>query len=197
MLSDNSVTTWIEMLKAGDSEGAQRLWERYYVQLVDLARKHLLGLSRRVSDEGDIALSAFHSFYQAVADQRYPRLDNRDDLWQLLIMHTTRKAVDQRRYQQRLKRSQPTAADRVENAADLVDGGPDPQFAALAVEQFRLLLDLLADEELQIVAVRKLEGYANREIAELLDCSLRSVERKLALIRAIWAETNADGAPAR
>lgn len=197
MSADGSVTNWIEKLKAGDGDGAQQLWERYYGQLVDLARKHLLGLSRRVSDEEDIALSAFHSFCQAVAGQRYPRLDSRDDLWQLLIMHTTRKAVDQRRYQQRLKRSAPASADQLAAAEDLVGSEPDPQFAALAIEQFRLLLDKLQDQDLQLIALRKLEGYANQEIARLLDCSLRSIERKLAIIRATWADTPADEAPER
>jgi len=196
MASDDSVTIWIGMLKAGDQEGARRLWERYYAGLVELARKRLGGLPRGAVDEEDIALSAFHSFYQAVGRQRYPQLNNRDDLWQLLIMHTTRKAVDQRRYQQRQKRTAATPdASRPEVPPlleEVIGTGPDPQFATLAAEAFGLLLDRLGDEQLQLIALRKLEGYANEEIAAQLACSMRSVERKLALIRATWKADSAE-----
>jgi hypothetical protein len=34
--------------------------------------------------------------------------------------------------------------------------------------------------------VLRLEGYHNEEIAGQLQCTVRSVERKLNLIRAIW-----------
>ena len=44
-----------------------------------------------------------------------------------------------------------------------------------------------------MIALRKLEGYANQEIARSLDCSLRSMG-ELAIIRATWAQ--ADEPPA-
>jgi DNA-directed RNA polymerase specialized sigma24 family protein len=46
----------------------------------------------------------------------------------------------------------------------------------------------LPDKSLCSIAVKKLEGWSNREIAEQLDCSLRSVERKLAVIRGFWSD---------
>ena len=54
------------------------------------------------------------------------------------------------------------------------------------------LLELLPDESLQHVAVRKLEGYSNREIAVELGIALRSVERKLQCIRTIWGQEMSD-----
>jgi DNA-binding CsgD family transcriptional regulator len=36
------------------------------------------------------------------------------------------------------------------------------------------------------VAVWKLEGYTNAEIAAKLDCTPRTVERKLRIIRGLW-----------
>ena len=41
MSSDGSVSRWINGLKAGDIEAAQRLWERYADQLIRLARRKL------------------------------------------------------------------------------------------------------------------------------------------------------------
>ena len=36
----------------------------------------------------------------------------------------------------------------------------------------------------------KLEGYTNPEIAEQLECTLRTVERKLERIRAYWGNSD-------
>jgi DNA-directed RNA polymerase specialized sigma24 family protein len=62
MASGGSVTRWLQQLQAGDPAAVQRLWERYYPRLVGLARKKLRDAPRRLADEEDVALSAFHSF---------------------------------------------------------------------------------------------------------------------------------------
>src|SRR5262245_15997347 len=87
-----SVTAWIASLKAGNAEAAEALWRRYFEALVRLARARLRGTSRAVADEEDAALSAFDSFCRGAACGRYPRLDDRDDLWRLLVVITERKA---------------------------------------------------------------------------------------------------------
>ncbi len=55
-------------------------------------------------------------------------------------------------------------------------------------EQCQRLLDRLGDKALVSIAQLKLECYTNEEIARQLDCSLRTVERKLDLIRTKWSE---------
>src|SRR5262249_10982176 len=100
--NDPSLTTLIRLLPPGDAAAAQPLWERYFERLVAFARGKLHGVSRRAADEEDVALSAFHSFCRAA--QRFPRLNDRDDLWQVLVMLTARKAFQERRGQQALKR---------------------------------------------------------------------------------------------
>ena len=52
----------------------------------------------------------------------------------------------------------------------------------------RRLLEVLGDAGLRAVALWKMEGYTNAEIADKLGCTRRTVERKLRVIRAIWAE---------
>jgi ECF sigma factor len=39
MSSTGSVTNWITLLKAGERDAAQELWQRYHKRLVGLARK--------------------------------------------------------------------------------------------------------------------------------------------------------------
>ena len=63
---------------------------------------------------------------------------------------------------------------------------PSPEFAALVAEEVRRRLAELRDESLRRVALLRLEGYDKGDIATLLGCSVRSVERKLRLIRDVW-----------
>ena len=48
------------------------------------------------------------------------------------------------------------------------------------------LLGKLRDETLRQVALWRLEGFTTEEIADHLQCSVRSVARKLELIRRTW-----------
>ncbi|QDT28771.1 ECF sigma factor [Gimesia panareensis] len=48
----------------------------------------------------------------------------------------------------------------------------------------------LGDERPRDIAVLKLEGYTNEEIAENLSVTVRTIERKLKRIRLAWGENN-------
>ncbi|MCA9205898.1 MAG: hypothetical protein KDA59_22745, partial [Planctomycetales bacterium] len=71
MSPHDTVAVWIEQLKAGDSQAAQKLWEAYFQQMVDLARRKLEGARRGVADEEDVALSAFKSFCLAARNGKF------------------------------------------------------------------------------------------------------------------------------
>lgn len=60
-------------------------------------------------------------------------------------------------------------------------------------EECQRLLDSLGDETLRNVALWKMEGYTNDEIAERLGCVTRTVERKLEMIRERWREVEQPG----
>jgi DNA-directed RNA polymerase specialized sigma24 family protein len=186
MSSEGSVTRWIDRLQTGDEEAARKLWDRYFHQLVGLARKKLKSSPFR-SVEEDVALSAFDSFCRGARHGRFPSLVDRDNLWGLLITITARKACDWIEAETRLKRNAgPTDSD----VGQLLDREPDPAFAFELGEQFQRLLDRLADPVLQSIALWKMEGFTNKEIADKLSesrrCHERTVERKLKLIRETW-----------
>jgi hypothetical protein len=88
MSTVSSVTQWVNRLQAGDRAAAQKLWEGYFQRLVRLARQKLRGTPRRARDEEDVALSAFDSFCRGAEAGRFPRLGDRADLWQLLVVIT-------------------------------------------------------------------------------------------------------------
>ena len=64
--------------------------------------------------------------------------------------------------------------------------GPSPAEAAILNEALELRLEALGDEELRQIALGRLEGYTNREISDRLDCTERSIERRLGRIRVKW-----------
>jgi DNA-directed RNA polymerase specialized sigma24 family protein len=193
MSSAGSITRWLQLLKAGDRDAAQPPWEAYFARLVGLARSELQGLRRKtVADEEDVALSAFDSFCRNSRSGVFPRLDDRDVLWQVLLVLTVRKARSLARREKRLKRG----AGRVVAFADLDDDDfdailaaePTPEMALQLAEECQQLLRCLNDDSLRRVALFKLDGCTNREIAERMSCVEKTVERKLRSIRQLWSD---------
>ncbi|HTM52946.1 MAG TPA: ECF-type sigma factor [Pirellulales bacterium] len=197
-MSSDDVMQEIERLRAGDPLAAQSLWERYFEKLASLARGKLVSIPRRAADEEDVALSALESFYRGVANDRFPRLDDRFDLWKVLVTITTRKATAQRRRHFADKRggggvrgesvfagaagdSQPRAGIDA-----MAHDEPTPELAAMLAEDCAGLLARL-DERQRPIALLKMENYTNQEIAEQLDIALRTVERRLEQIRELWS----------
>jgi DNA-directed RNA polymerase specialized sigma24 family protein len=198
MSSSGSITQWLNQLQAGEQAAVQRLWEEYFHRLVGLARKKLQGLPRKIADEEDVALSAFKSFCRAAENGRFPQLADSNDLWQVLVMLTLRKAVNLRQYETRDKRDFRLVQDQAGVArgdpgldsavfSELIQSGePSPAVVAEITEQYQVLLQKLADDRLRQIAVRKMEGYTNKEIARQLGCAESTIERRLGLIRKVW-----------
>jgi DNA-directed RNA polymerase specialized sigma24 family protein len=194
MSMHGSVTVLLECLNEGDHEAARLLWDRYYPRLVALARRKLKGAALRVADEEDVALSAFNSFCRRAEAGQFPDLKDRDGLWALLVVITARKAADLLRHHQREKRGgglvrgdsamSPVDAQSSPGGFDQVASDePTPMEAALLAEEVEGLLGRLTNPELRQVAVLKLEGYTNAEIAARIKLAEVSVERRLAMIR--------------
>jgi DNA-directed RNA polymerase specialized sigma24 family protein len=188
--SDGSISQCILLIKAGDHTAAQLIWERYFLRLVELARGRLRGSPRRAADEEDVALSAFDSFYQRAARGQFPQLNDRDDLWQLLIVITMRKAIDQVHHEARPRRGSGKVLALSELAEmsleELAGAEPTPEFAAQVAEEFERLLDRLGNDNLRRVAIWKIEGYTNDEIAARIGRVTQTVGRRLAAIRQLW-----------
>jgi DNA-directed RNA polymerase specialized sigma24 family protein len=194
MAFTGSISDCINKLKAGDPVAAQQLWERYFQRLVRLARKHLQRRRPRAADEEDVALSAFDSFCRVAEAGRFPRLDDRENLWRLLVVLTARKASHLLRAEGRQKRggkAEPMpglmVSSSVEAEVDQFQSRePGPEFAALVAEEYERMLAKLGDLTLQTLVSLKTEGYSNEEIARKLHCTPRSVYRKLCIIRGLW-----------
>jgi RNA polymerase sigma factor (sigma-70 family) len=196
-MTEEPISHWLHGLARGDQSAVRKIWEQYFERLVQLARRRLAGSDRRMSDEEDVALSAFHSLCRGAAEGRFARLEDRDDLWRLLMVITARKAIHQKRYNHRQKRGGgrvrgESALTRRGSSEDLAAIGqalgtePTPEFAAQMNEQCERMLDDLHDGSLKTMALLKLEGYTNQEIADQLGYTVRTVGRKLQRTRQIW-----------
>ncbi len=184
MSSAGSVTHWIRQLKTGDHAAAQQLWECYYRRLVGLARAKLRGRPLRAADEEDVVQSAFDSFCRGAEHGRFPQLADRNNLWPLLVIITSRKAVDLIEREGRQKRGGGAVEVGLEQ---LLSQEPSPEFALEMAEACERLLGLLGDDSLRAVALWKLEGDTEDEIAARLGCVPRTVRRKLRAIRDLWS----------
>ena len=169
---------------------------RYFQELLVLARNQLSARIRCREDEEDVLQSMYNSF---CIRQRRGDFDlaNRDQLWNLLVHITLRKARNaanrhlQGKRDVRREETEPAHGQAADGAAsailDQIDSdGPTPAEAALLNEALESRFTLLNDPGLRQIALWKLEGYTNSEIAGKLECTLRTVERKLERIRAYW-----------
>lgn len=194
-VSQGSVTNWLQQLKSGE-DGAfqQQLWNRYFHQLVQIAQSRLSRTVRSLEDEEDVALSALNSFFRRAKLGQFSELADRTNLWPLLVHMTICKTRNVHRRQHALKRD--ARRNVSESGSDIDDfwldtlsnSEPTPELAIQAAEEAERLITSLDKESLQVVARMKLEGYTNAEIAEHVGVMERSVERRLALIRQLWAE---------
>jgi DNA-directed RNA polymerase specialized sigma24 family protein len=173
------------------------LWERFASRLIGLARARLQAAPRGAADEEDAVLSAFDSFCRGAEQGRYPQLHDRGDLWNLLMTITLRKVSNQITRERRLKRGGgavlgesdlPQSCERGLALDEMIGTEPTPQMAIEMAEQCQKLLDELPAADLHSIALWKMEGYTNAEIASKLDCARSTIQRKLRIIQARWEQ---------
>jgi len=190
MSADGSITHCLELLCQGDAEAARTIWQRFFPQLVQQARRQLGPAVCRAAVEEDVALSALDRFCRAAQAGDFPDLADRDSLWRLLLQITNHRALDLARRERRLRRGGVDAAASRRltggGVATLTAREPGPELTVQMAEAYRQLMDRLDDASLQALAAAKMEGCTNQELAQRLGCSVRTVERRLRLIRDVW-----------
>ena len=201
--NSDPVSIWIDQLKDEDDSAAHNLWFHFVDRLQASARKKLKPSTRRVYDEEDAAQSAFHSVCAGISAGRFPDLKDRESLWQLLLVITSRKVSQRHRHDHRQRRDvRRTVTDSIFVSSgegtslgainDSPSREPTPEFAAEFVDVCETLFNSLDDPQLMQVALLKIEGFADGEIAQRLDSSRRTVQRRLEIIRRHWKALDLD-----
>ena len=193
-MNSDSVSGWIDQLADKNQQAAEELWQHVAVRLQEFAAQRLDVRTRRHYDECDAANSAFHSLCRGLSDGRI-EAKNRDALWGLLAVITSRKISAQQRYLNRQKRG--GGAVRGESAFaelggaginEVVGNQSPPDELAVVSESCVQLLDALSDDNMKRIVLLKFQGSTNAEAASELNCTERTIERKLERIHRIWIE---------
>ena len=171
--------------KDGDEAALAALHQRYWPKLVNIARSRLKRAPIRHVDEEDVAQSALIGFYNTVRNQRAGQLENREQLLALLSHIVACKAINQIQNAMTLKRGQGKVTSLTPLAFLASDESPTASHEAILQDCYEHHVGGLPDE-LRPFAETHLAGLSNAEIAKKLDCVERTVERKLALLRAKW-----------
>jgi DNA-directed RNA polymerase specialized sigma24 family protein len=184
-----SITAIFDQLRAGDTESAKRLWEHFFPRLRALASKVLAGYELPMGAE-DAVQQAFFNLFRRVERVEVEGDLHHDELWKLLGITTAQIATKQRRSESTKKRG----GGKVHLEAEL--GGPNQRLNLDQLMGFvpspdcdLICADLLnrLDKDVREIAVLRLAGYTNLETKDLTGHPLRSVERRLQLIRSNWS----------
>ena len=192
-MSENhgSVTEWITLCQAGDQDAATALWNRYYQDLLTVARYRLRNSKLTASDEEDLAIAVFTSLFSGLASGRIAAIHNRKHLWRILNWATKRRAVDHLRRQQAGKRGGNKAneghySELLQDIDDMDAAAKTtncPEFQTQFNDELEHLLAKLPNEDLRKILRWRLEGFTNLEIKDMLDMSISSIERKIRSIK--------------
>lgn len=193
------VSLWIGQLAAADQNAARKLWEHFCRRLMNFARGQMSPSTRRIYDEEDAAVSAFHSLCRGIEAQRFPDIGDRGNLWALLVVITSRKISNQYRFEHQQRRNvQQTLSESMlqssnEEHFNVLDSlpchEPTPAFAAEVADMSDYLMTLLPETDLKQLVLLKMEGHTNEDVAEIMKVTRRTVQRKLERIRRIWLES--------
>lgn len=185
---EHSITGWFGALRDGDDIAAEKLWNHYFARLTRLARRNLNHDAGY--DEEDLAVSVFDALCRGAREGRFDELGDRSELWRLLVTIAVRKVSDRHRRQSAQRRGgTATARNNAEAPLDLLadlDPQSMPDWEASMADECRRLLEMLDDEQLRQIAVMKLDGHTNEEAGDQLGVAVRTVKRRLALIRKRW-----------
>ena len=153
--------------------------------LVDAARRRLRVAKSRHQDAEDVAQIAFISFYQTLRRTGLPQVTSRHQLLALLTHIVACRAINEAKRSLTQKRG----GGNVKNDSPLLmlseAAENSPLEEALLKDCYTFYINSLP-EKLRPTAELHLAGFANREIAERLQCVERTVERKLSLLRQHW-----------
>lgn len=187
---DLSVTRWLGQLRDGDEAAAGALWEFLSERLLRLARRQMQQNAEASYDEEDLALSAFTALWDQFRQGSYKTIEDRGELWQLIAVILLNKARNRRRDQNRICRGGQMTRCELSSAilAEFGTSDSNPATTAMMQDECQRMLTTLGKRDVQLVALLRVEGYTNEQIAQQLGCTRRSVQRRINLIRELWSE---------
>jgi hypothetical protein len=160
MIDVGIIEKWTLSVSSGEQEQLNALWAELMPFVQELAEEWLEKSLRRVPDDS-VDSSLLRDFLEQLKNGEL-RFRGSDELWRLIASAALRRLE---------------AGDGVGNSTE---------FSAQMARASKTLLDELADADMESVALFKLNGNTNDEIARSKNCTRRTIQRMLKLIRDIW-----------
>ena len=188
-----SISQWVLRLKSGNPTATQAIWDRFYPKLVEAANKRLIKNPDPATSGEDIAQSSFRNVCLGVLEGKYPQLENRDDLWKLLLVSMINRVRSHYRSINAQKR-----AVSLEESIDSIDDELLVQFKSPAAQsELDDLIDFLLNKldqedpsgQLRQIAVLYLNEHSASDIAKIIHRRQTNILHKVQLIRALWEES--------
>jgi RNA polymerase sigma factor (sigma-70 family) len=191
------ISLHIALVKKQDPEAMTLIWERYIAYLLRFVSSQCKKIPRLTgAGAEDLTAKTFASFWRAAASGKLPGIVDREGLLKVLCKIAKRKVARRARDENRLKRgggrvvlqsdaepgNAPAAGDFLE---DFESDDPLPEDLAIAAENLASAYAALPDPTLREVLDLWLEKDCTQpEIAKALKCSVTTVGRRVAEIRA-------------
>lgn len=180
---NHSITELIEALRSKDEEATFKLYDKCYQRIAGQGRKAIHGIPTKTFDEEDVANSVFREFFDRVSLGHFTKLENRDDVWQILTLLVGDKIAERLMLQNRQKRGKGWERQSLEAIANTISELDDPAIQAMTNDALsELKRNLLSDDQRQIIDCL-MEGMTQVEIASKLGMSIRTVSRRIEGIR--------------
>jgi hypothetical protein len=196
LLTAGTLTRFADDLRSPNDqvrdEAARYIWEEYSERLAAIARKRLSGWIATRENEEDVLQNMFKSFCR-LQQEASQGLRDRDELWGQLVLITVRKVAnvanrhtaacrDVRREVRSPAESQQDGRWPTWTLDDVRDSTPSPDVVIALEEELKSLLSALSSEQKK-VAILRMDGYTNEEIAKKVGRSVSAVELKFKIIR--------------
>ncbi|UUO07237.1 sigma-70 family RNA polymerase sigma factor [Blastopirellula sp. J2-11] len=173
---------WFAALAAGDAAIEEEFWRTYAGPLHRIADRQLSQQLKRRVDPEDVVQSACRTFFRRVRQGEFS-IQDRSDLWRLLLTITLNKARLQARFHGRACRGMNREQSLVDEPAAGKGSALEDELAQIDFADFlESILKHLSAEQQEILQ-RTLDGQTQDEIAEAVGCSQRTVRRMQAKIR--------------
>lgn len=173
----------------GCDQATAQLWEHYYQSLKLVVQRRISDMPKLAGEASDLTSEALQGFLTRTVRSAELEMSDINGMWCLLKTITRRHVNDVLKSRLAQKRGGQTTTVSLDAMSmpgmtdgPHVDPGSELQFDEL-VES--LLERLPADIARQIVLM-KLENRSSGEIAELLNVSIRRVQRQLQEVKKIW-----------
>ncbi len=185
--TEGSVTWYFARFREGNDDALTPLWARFFPRLQGLAREILARNPLRAAGADDAVQDALVSFWQRVRGGQFSDVVHRDHLWNLLAQFTAFKTKRLVRHESAEKRG----GKRLVSETASSEAGLENLAWEESAEHLDLYVAELLDglpEELREFAALRLIGHSTEEIADLMQCTQRKVQRKLELVRLNWQQ---------